>query len=60
MNYEEAWKVLKVKDWSAECNEWGTLWAVGPEEEDQTLKVLGMAPTFTEAVEMALRSEVKK
>jgi hypothetical protein len=60
MTHTEACKVLKEKNWAAQSNWMGNLFAVGVEVEDGSLNVLGMAPTFTEAVDMALRSEVKK
>ena len=56
MTHEEACRVLTERDWTAEVNWQGNLWAVGPEVEGLGLNVLGMAPTFPEAVDMALRS----
>jgi hypothetical protein len=55
MTHDEAFGVLKARDWAAESNTWGTLWVVGP-EVNGVLEVLGMAPSFVEAVEMAMRS----
>lgn len=55
MDTQTAFNTLDARDWAAEPSLNG-LWAVGPEQEDGSLMVLGMAPTMEEAVEMALRS----
>lgn len=51
----ESFRILDERNWAAEINGPGNLWAVGPEVEG-SMSVLGMGPTLEEAVEMALKS----
>lgn len=52
---KELLHLLREKNWVVIQNNAG-LWAVGPEDADGKMNVLGLAPTFIDAIEMARRS----